>query len=204
MALRQAKIQPSIQEKNYLTIQMLEAGYMQGSKVDITPVDEYNLTSLSGEQFTYKEPVETYIIYDERPKVQVLKKFGWYREDEENLPQLAYIPTHLIYNKTTGEVVNELALDGKEYADLVQNGVSDNYELKPLKIIRGTLIDVYYDFLPNAKNRFYVVDVHIDTVSINYTCRLMPYKFDKAKEGTEEQNPSNHSYIKFDSDKFGV
>lgn len=204
MALRQAKVQPTLQEKRYITLQMLEGGYMHGSKVDITPVENYELTTLSGEQFTYGDKVSTYIIYDERPKVSLLKSLGWYREDAEMLPQVAYIPTHLLYDKETGEVVNEVALDGNEMTKLVQTGVGDKYELKPLKIIRGTLIDVYYDFLPDAVNRFYVVDVRIDTVSINYTCRLMPYKYDSEPEGTPEQNESNHKFIKFNSDNFGV
>lgn len=293
MALRQAKIQPTIQEKRYITLQFLEAAYVSGNRVIITPVDTYSLSTLSEEQYTYKDPVETYIIYDERPKVGLLKKFGWFREDEENLPQIAFIPTHLLYQKFTwdsgiviftvepvepeegdqwfdesintlytysneawdtgvvleieepeeftelgqtwfdkdtstlytvieGPVINEVLLEGDEMQSLVTTGESDNYVLKPLEIKRGTLMDVFFDFAPGQTlptptgpydfavdnstviNRFYVTEPRIDTVSINYTCKLMAYKYDADKEATELQNPANGEFLKFDSDQHGI
>lgn len=229
MALRQAKVQPTVQEKRYITLQFLESAYMSGNRVIITPVDTYDLTVLSGEVFTYKDPVETYIIYDERPKVGLLKKFGWFREDVEELPQIAYIPTHLLYNKVTDEIVNEVLLFGDEMQDLIKFGESDTYELKPLEIKRGTLIDVFFDFAPDARttaanydgeinpfnrpiesstviNRFYITDPKMDTVSINYICKLMPYKYDAAKEFDEEgtENPANGEFLDFPSDSYHV
>lgn len=227
MALKRAKVQPTVQEKRYITLQFLESAYMSGNRVIVTPVNTYKLTVLSGEVFTYKDPVETYMIYDERPKVGLLKKFGWFREDAEELPQIAYIPTHLLYNKLTNTVVNEVLLEGAEIKELVETGESDTYELRPLEIKRGTLLDVFFDFSPEARtatetydgnispfdrpidsstalNRFYVTDPKIDTVSINYTCKLMAYKYDAAKEATEDQNPSNGEYLEFDSDSFDV
>ena len=293
MALRQAKIQPTLQEKRYITLQFLEAAYVSGNRVIITPVDTYDLSTLSAESFTYKDPIETYIIYDERPRIGLLKKFGWFREDQENLPQIAFIPTHLLYERfvwndgeyintteptspeegdlwfdetedklyaytsgarhfvksipteepetldslgmewfdeeedklyTTmpGPVVNEVLLNGQEMKDLVETGVSDRYELRPLEIKRGTLVDVFFDFAPAQElpepdgpydfamdnsgviNRFYVTEPRIDTVSINYTCKLMAYKYDAEKESDEDQNPSNGEFLKFNSDDFGV
>lgn len=204
MALRQAKIQPTVEEKRYITLQFLESAFMSGSAVSITPVNTYNLTDLSGETFTYLDKVNTFVIFDERPKVNLLKSLGWFREDAEVAPILAYIPTHLLYSKETDKVVNELLLDGTETQDLVKTGESANYELKELKITRGALVDIFYDFINENNNRFYVADVKVDLISINYIANLVPYKYDATKEGTEEQNPSNHSYIKFDSNKYGV
>ena len=296
MALRQAKIQPTLQEKRYITLQFLEASYVSGNRVIIRQVDTHELSTLSGETFTYKDPIETYIIYNERPKVSLLKKHGWYREDQENLPQIAQIPTHLLFRKygwndgvelsTTepeepedgdqwfdvneellytyfngswddgvevsteseiptssglryfniedsklytseegiGEVVNEVLLNGSDIGSLVKDGESEQYELKPLKISRGALIDVFYDFAPESSlpgeeaeedfyrkidhstviNRFYVVEPHIDTISINYTCKIMAYKYDADKEAPEEVNPSNGEYLNFNSDAFSI
>lgn len=204
MALRQAKIQPALNEKRYITLQFLEAAFMSGNRVIITPVDTKALSVLSKETFTYKSSIETYIIYDERPKVSLLKKLGWFREDAEELPQIAIIPTHLLYDKKTGKVVNELLLQGQEFQDLVVKGESENYELRPLEIKRGTFIDVFYDFAPETSepnpeltkgfyfkqdestviNRFYVTESRIDTVSINYTCKLMSWKYQGIKEDT--------------------
>lgn len=290
MALRAAKIQPTLKEKRYITLQFLEAAFMSGNRVIITPVDTMMLTSLSEEQFTYSDPIETYIIYTERPSVSLLKSHGWYREDQENVPQVAQIPTHLLYrkygwdtgitialvepelpidgdiwfdinskvlhsylnnewteqeieteeydpesigelyynlinnklhtSKVGGRVVNEVLLNGSEMSALIENGESDQYVMQPLTIKRGTMIDVFFDFAPEqagpeaeedyyfkmdhstTKNRFYVVVPHIDTVSINYVCKLMAYKYDAAKEAEESQNPSNGEYLKINFDDF--
>jgi len=204
MALGQAKIQPTITEKRYMTIQFLEAAFVSGNRVQITPVTNYNVTNLSGEQFTYGTPIETYIIYDDRPKVSLLKSLGWYREDDSIKPQIAQIATHLIYRKSDNTVINELLLVGDEFQQLVQTGESASYILKPLQIARGTLIDVYYDFAPTKINRFYVVEPKLDTVSINYTCNIMPYKYQEAPKGTEEQNPANGMNLNFNSDNHGL
>lgn len=204
MALSQAKIQPTIKEKRYLTLQFLEAAFISGNKVVITPVQSYGLTELSGEQFTYASPVETYVIYDDRPKVSLLKSLGWYREDDSIKPQIAQVATHLVYRKSDDTVVNEFLLMGDEYQLLVETGESANYIMKPLNILRGTLIDVYYDFAPTKTNRFYVVEPKIDTVSINYTCNIMPYKYQEPLRGTEEQNPSNGMHLNFNSNEHGI
>lgn len=204
MALAQAKIQPTIKEKRFMTIQFLEAAFMSGNRVKIHPVKTYNISELSGESFTYEEPIETYIIYDDRPKVSLLKSLGWYREDESIKPQIAQVATHLIYRKSDDTIVNEILLNGNEIQQLTETGESDNYILKPLKILRGTLIDVYYDFMPTNINRFYVVEPKVDTVSINYTCNIMPYKYDEPHQAAEEQNPANGTYLKFNSDEHGI
>ena len=204
MALLRAKIQPTEEEKRYITLQHLEAGYMSGSRTLITPVDTYGLTTLSGEQFTYKEPVETYVIFDERPKPFLLQKLGWFRENAEQIPILAYIPTHLLYDKVSGEVINEVILRGNETRQLVETGESEDYILQELKITRGAILDVFYDFAPDKLNKFYVADVKTDLVSINYIANLVPYKYDADKEAEEDQNTSNGEYLDFNSDEYGI
>lgn len=194
---KNVKVQPAKTEKYNLTLQFLESAYMNGNDVIITQVDEYELTELTREVKTYKEPINAYIIYDERPKVNLLKNFGWYREGEES-PNIAYIPTHYLYDKESEEAVWGEIISGKDYQDLVKYGESDRYILKPLKIIRGTLIDVFYDFLPDSINRFQVVDVRVDTVSINYIASLRPYRYrvEPKEDGTQEQ------YLDFDSERY--
>jgi len=125
MALRRAKITPTVQEKRYITLNFLESAYVSGTRVVITPVKSYSLTTLSGESFVYGKPVETWIIYDERPAVRLLKNLGWYREDGESNPQIAYIPTHLLYMKyvwNIGDNVDTIEpqvqpVDGDKWAD---------------------------------------------------------------------------------------
>lgn len=99
MALPQARITPTLKEKRYNTLNFLEASVMGGNKVRISQVENHDITELSGELFTYKEPIETYITFNQRPGVQLLRKYGWYRDDQEVLPIIAYIPTHLLYDR---------------------------------------------------------------------------------------------------------
>lgn len=203
MALRQAKIQPTLEEKRYITLQFLEAAFMSGSEVNITPVEAYGLSDLSGERFTYKDQVNTYVIFDERPTPKLLQKFGWYREDAEQIPVIAYIATHLLYDKQTEDVVNEVLLDGNEMQDLVALGESEHYELRDLKITRGALIEIYYDFNPDKLNKFYVADVKTDLVSINYVANLVPYKNDKSSETDEDANRTNQKFLKTKTEEQG-
>lgn len=195
VAVKQAQIRPDLREKRQLTLDFLEASVMQGSEVDITPVIHSNITDLSGEEFTYLPSINTYITFSERPSVKLLRQYGWFREDAEIQPIVAFMPTHLLYKKREDgnaleptDVVNFLKLEGDEYQDLVNTGESQNYVLKPLRILRGTIVDIHYDFLPDNTNKFYVTDVKVDTVSINYVANLMPYKYDKALEGDQDYN----------------
>lgn len=204
MAIRQAKVQPTIEEKRYNLIQFLEAAFMQGNEVNLHTVKDYKISKLSGEAFEYNEPINTYIIYHERPKVNLLKTMGWYREDEENKPQIAEIPTWLLKDKQTGEVVNEVLLEADEFQQLVKTGESQNYILEPLEIKRGTLLDIVYDFMPTNVNRFYVTDVHIDTVSINYMALIMPYKYDLDKTTYKDEDADETSWLNFDSSKYSM
>lgn len=201
MAIKQAKVQPTIEEKRYNLIQFLEAAFMQGNEVNLHTVKDYKISKLSGEAFEYNEPINTYIIYHERPKVNLLKTMGWYREDDENKPQIAEIPTWLLKDKQTGEVINEVLLEADEFQQLVKTGESQNYILEPLEIKRGTLLDIVYDFMPTNVNRFYVTDVHIDTVSINYMALIMPYKYDLDKTTYKDEDADETSWLNFDSSK---
>lgn len=203
MALRQAKILPTLEEKRYITLQFLEAAFVSGNEVNITQVDGYGLTTLSGERFTYKDPVNTYVIFDERPKPSLLQRYGWFREHAETVPIVAYMPTHLLHDKTTGEVVNELILNGEETAALVRDGVSGNYELRELKITRGAIVEIFYDFNPDKLNRFYVADVKTDLISINYVANLVPFKHDMPSESPEDGSKTNQPYLNIKTEDLG-
>lgn len=211
---RNSRILPSLAEKRYYTLNFLESAVMGGSPVDITTVESKDITDLSGEKFTYSDDkISTYVIFDERPKVNLLKTYGWYREDGP-VPIIAYIPTHLLYNKTGGAIANYDVLSGKELKALVKEGESENFILNPLKIIRGTLVDIKYDFLPKmpdgsddpmgVTNRFFVADSKVDLVSMNYIASLMPYRYDIPKPTEEENEDINSQYIDFDTSKFGL
>ena len=204
MALNRAKIRPTIEEKRYITLQFLEGAYMSGSRAKVTPVKAYGLTNLSGEQFVYGETVDIYLIFDERPKPYLLQKLGWYRENPDQVPLISYLPTHLLYNKSTGEVVNEVLLEGDDFHALVKDGESDDYELKELKVIRGTKVDVYYDFMEESWNSFYVADVNTDLESINYVARLVPFKVDSEGQAPEDSNKSNNQFLNIKTEDAGL
>lgn len=389
MALQQAKIIPSLREKRYYTLQLLEAATIGGNKVKITPVASHSVTELSGETFSYDpyKAVEAYIIFEERPKVSLLKSLGWFREDGETQP-IAYIPTHVLRNYTTqreyktddffvglcddptanrindnviirkgtkikikpdellydidnlhmlteeqwrtdvvnaqnfslfyqegplfyfrynpdkepllirdltrpfpdsfivfeddevkfdpvekeltykgdnewhltriisyldedafveyehintgyafqcalgeittcfetdilGDVANYYTLQNLDITELVNTGKTDSLILDELPIIRGTKIDVSYDFLPDVKNpldpfgskvkdlkgttnSFFVSAVRVDTVSLNYIVKLVPFQDSISKESTAKvKDDLNSVFIKFDSNNAG-
>lgn len=199
MAKAVAKLRQTKNEKYYYTLQFLESSFMLGSEVDITPVEKYSLGYASGEKFKYGKTVNTYIIFDERPKVNLLQRLGWFREGQD-APILAYIPTHLLYDKHTDKVVNETELFNKKMKNII-NEIDEDYELRPLKITRGAIIDIKYDFVDNQENKFYVADSKIDTVSLQYVARLVPYKHVESKQDSEDINTA---YIKFNPEEFGI
>lgn len=236
MARKQARILPTIEEKRYYTLQFLEAAVVGGSEVKITPVETHDLTELSSELFTYNtdKAINTYIIFDERPKPQLLKTLGWYREDE--VPIIAYAPTHILREAevvtepelsiTKGQELNYYVLDNTDITQLVHEGYTNkedsNYVLDPLQLIRGTKIDIFYDFLPKVinpenpsgdliddpkgkVNTFFVTEAKVDVVSLNYVLKLMPFRYNIEKAELEiDPEEENMEYLKFNSEDFGL
>ena len=200
-----SKLRQTTQEKNYYTLQFLESAYVLGNEVKITPVKTYSLGDKSGETFTYDPEVNTFIIFDERPKVQLLQRLGWFREGEDS-PIIAYVPTHLLYDKPEDEeeeakVVNDAILSGTSMKKIINN-TDEEYELKPIKITRGAIVDIKYDFVVNSESKFYVTDSKIDTVSLQYVARLVPYKDVEVSQVLE--NDINTTHIKFNTEAFGI
>lgn len=197
--MAKSKIRQTRQEKNYYTLQFLESAYVLGNEVTITPVKEYDLGYKSGEKFTYDPVINTFVIFDERPKVQLLQRLGWFREGQDS-PIIAYIPTHLLYDKDTDKVVNDSILLNTAMKNIIR-GTDDNYELRPLKITRGAIVDIVYDFVENNDSKFYVTDSKVDTVSLQYVVRLVPYKHVEVSQVEED---TNITYIKFNTSDFGI
>lgn len=51
----------------------------------------------------YKQPLKLEVIFDDNPKVKMLKNLGWYNEDEEIRPLLIYLP---IYKNQEKDLLN--------------------------------------------------------------------------------------------------
>ncbi len=51
----------------------------------------------------YEDPIVLEVLFDENPKVKVMKSYGWYNEDEEIRPLLIYLP---IYKNIHRELLN--------------------------------------------------------------------------------------------------
>jgi hypothetical protein len=69
------------------------AAKMGGTRVSIRQVASATITGVSSEVFEYQEPIEVDIVYDQRPKVSLLKRYNWYSEDPSIQPQIMYIPS---------------------------------------------------------------------------------------------------------------
>lgn len=199
MAKKKAQLRQTLHEKYYYTLQFLESAFMLGSEVDVTPVVEYSLGYKSGERFRYGKSVNTYIIFNERPKVNLLQRLGWYREGQD-APILAYIPTHLLYEKESGSIVNETSLYNRKFKSIIRDE-DEEFELRPLRITRGAILDIKYDFVDKPDSKFYVAESKIDTVSLQYIARLVPYKHVEARQDTDD---INITHLNFDTDAHGI
>lgn len=195
MALPQAKISPTIKEKRYNTLNFLEASVMGGNKVHISEVDSYQISDLSGERFTYKEAIETYITFDARPSVKLLRSYGWFREDADIQPIVAYIPTHLLYDKskltayrdyTNQGIPNELVQSGKTIYKISEDFstviyVDESHSLNWFSIFFKQPNNTYEeDLLVTNYIQSYFTDFEITNIYMDQTAdRILVTSFDE-------------------------
>lgn len=88
-----ARNEPTLNEIDLLQKQFLEASYMGGTLVKYFRIMDVDVTKISSEKWTYRDPVELHIVYDKRPKVSLLKRLHWYREDSDIQPAIMYVPS---------------------------------------------------------------------------------------------------------------
>lgn len=88
-----ARMRPSGKELALQRKMFEEAAFSGGTTVKYQSVCARSLTDISDELYKWAEPVEMDIIYDERPKISLLKRMNWYSEDPDIQPKIMYIPS---------------------------------------------------------------------------------------------------------------
>jgi len=113
-------------------------------------VDFYNCCSdisdfYQDPNLKWEKPVLLPVIFDDHPKVKILKDYGWFTEDEEDRPQLVYLPMYKDW--TTKEL---------------------------LKLNDNSLIRVHY-FGQNFASEFRITDKRMDSLyGVYWVCKLAP------------------------------
>lgn len=90
---KHVKTTPTAKEIELQTKFFEEASYMGGTPVLFYPVKNKVISAVSSEFFEYEDPLSIDIIYDERPKISLLKRLNWYTEDQDIQPRIMYIPS---------------------------------------------------------------------------------------------------------------
>jgi len=81
---------PSPKELSLISDFHLEAGKLLGTEVKIKFIDDRELDLYNDPNYDFESDMSLYIILDQRPRIRILEKLGWYDEDQDDLPMLAY------------------------------------------------------------------------------------------------------------------
>jgi len=165
-------LDPSDRELSLLSKMQYEAAKQKGNKVTVSFVDNVTLNNQHDADIDFSVPEEIDIILDERPRKEVLRTYGWYSEDEDYVPLLAYI--------------SKEDWDGN-YINLLRGmKVELPYEINS---VEGTKI-------------YKISQVRaVPPKSLFWVCRLTPYRDDFDNEVDENTNQdSNYEQLTVDEE----
>ena len=126
-----------------------EMANLWGVNAKLFQIDSINPYLLE-HQIVYKDPVELLVVLDEHPKIKTLEALGWFSEDDEILPLIAYLP--VLCPLPGGE---RAELDVREHVKL-----EVGYRMKEK---RGALFLISKINASSLANHF-------------WTCKLTPYR----------------------------
>lgn len=165
-------LDPSDEELSLLSKMQYEAAKQKGNKVSVKFVDNVELNNQHDADIDYDTLEELDIILQERPRKKVLRAYGWYNEDEEYVPILAYI------SKENWDGENLDLLRGMQI-ELPYNINNDN----------------------NSKIYSIAQVRAVPPKSLFWVCKLVPYRedFDNNVEDNENQD-DGYNYLKVDEE----
>lgn len=109
MDTKHVKITPTNLELELFKQFFSESSYMGGTRVKYQTIKSRVLSDISDEYYEWNDPIELDIIYDERPKVSLLKRLNWFTEDPSIQPKIMYIPSKVgntVLNVRRGDLVS--------------------------------------------------------------------------------------------------
>lgn len=87
---KRGKLYPSFREIEFYRKNFVEGANLQGRSGFLYQVDSVRIIN-TDEYYEWKSPIKVSYYLIENPKKSVLLKYGWYTEDKENQPIIAYL-----------------------------------------------------------------------------------------------------------------
>lgn len=127
---------PNIDELSYLREQFVEATTLHGRLADFYQIDHIKWKNTDND-IIYMDPVKVSYTLDINPSIKLIDKYGWFTNEQEPLPILAYITFTDINNKPIKieercliDIVSMISIDGTTKVNkFIVNAVSTDLEL---------------------------------------------------------------------------
>jgi len=161
---------PDVSELDYLREQFVEATSLHGRIADFYQLDHVKW-KISDPEVLYKDPVKVSYTLDANPSIKTVSRYGWFSEDQESLPVLAYI-TYFDTENRPIQIEERCILDILSFVDV---------------------------FGTKKVNKFVVQAVATDLELNQAVLNLVPYREDLKKEKqleTVSDTVLDHSYVK--------
>lgn len=84
------KLMPTVKELEYIRKQFVEAASLQGRIARFFPINHSKWKNTDPD-IIYSDPVNVAYTLDMNPEISTISKYGWFVEDRNNLPILAYL-----------------------------------------------------------------------------------------------------------------
>lgn len=84
------KLMPSVKELEYARKRFVEAASLQGRIADFYQID-HSKWNITDPDIIYKDPVQVAYTLEPDPDISTVSKYGWFVEDKNNLPFIAYL-----------------------------------------------------------------------------------------------------------------
>jgi hypothetical protein len=142
-------------EQGLFNTNIHESFRLLGLEVRLHQIDTATQDFNRHSKYTYKDAVTAHVMWYDSPEIRVLKGLGWYSEDSESLPILAYVPRQSEDNSTT-------------------------YDVR-----EGALIEIGYSttLIAPTTTKFEISRVKSNGVTnLFYICQLVPYREDTPEE----------------------
>ena len=127
---------PNIDELEYLRDQFVEATTLHGRLADFYQIDHIKWKNTDSD-IIYKDPVKVSYTLEANPSHKLISRYGWFVNEQEPLPVIAYITFHDINNKPIQieehcliDIISFISIDGNTQTNkFIVNAVSTDLEL---------------------------------------------------------------------------
>lgn len=119
---------PSIDELSFLREQFVEATTLHGRIADFYQIDHIKWKNTDSDVI-YLEPVKVSFTLDANPSIKTISRYGWFKEDQEALPILAYITFTDVDNKPI-QIEEQCLIDIISMIDIAGNTKVNKFKVQ--------------------------------------------------------------------------